>query len=353
MSLFLDAVRLVAAMTVFMGHFAFQRISGSFMWPINVYSHEAVTVFFVLSGFVIAYATEVKENGLPDYCVSRLARMYSVVLPAILLTVALDEIGNYLHPALYASWNWTSDLSFLRFFTALTFTNMLWSVDVRQGTNAAYWSMGYEVPYYVIFGIMTFCRSRWRYAYLIIAFVVVGPSIALAMFMWYAGVIAFQICKRDLISPKTGGYLFFGSILAWCIYEIIAWRVGRLIFPNSLNIRQEIIQDYFVATFFMGILIGFNAAAAKYGGMLVKFSTEIRWAAGASFSIYLCHLPIMHFLVALLPWSVSDWRSRSVILLGTLFIIFLFAELTERKKKPWHRFFGRFWNLPSRKTSSA
>jgi len=161
-TLYLDVVRLLAAMTVFMGHFSTKRLSGSFMWPINAYSDVAVTVFFVLSGFVVAYATEIKEKGLPEYCVSRLARMYSVVLPAVLLTVALDELGSKLQPALYASWNWTSDLSFLRFFTALTFTNMLWGVEVRQGTNAAYWSMGYEVPYYVIFGIMTFCRSRWR-----------------------------------------------------------------------------------------------------------------------------------------------------------------------------------------------
>ena len=51
-------------------------------------------VFFVLSGFVIAYVSEQKEHTLREYSISRLARLWSVAVPALILTIALDQLGR-------------------------------------------------------------------------------------------------------------------------------------------------------------------------------------------------------------------------------------------------------------------
>jgi peptidoglycan/LPS O-acetylase OafA/YrhL len=53
---------------------------------------EAVDVFFVLSGFVIGYATDSRERTPLTYAINRLARIYSVAIPALAATFILDGI---------------------------------------------------------------------------------------------------------------------------------------------------------------------------------------------------------------------------------------------------------------------
>jgi peptidoglycan/LPS O-acetylase OafA/YrhL len=102
-SLYLDVWRLLAAMTVFVGHVSGKRLTGGFLWQFGPYMGQAVTVFFVLSGFVVSYATARQAGTARSYALSRLARVYSVALPALILTFALDAIGRSVRPDLYSS----------------------------------------------------------------------------------------------------------------------------------------------------------------------------------------------------------------------------------------------------------
>ena len=338
-SIYLDAVRFLAALVVFMAHFSLHRLSGGFLWQFNAYGHQAVTVFFVLSGFVIAYATDTRERTAGAYCVSRASRMYSVALPAVILTAVLDQIGSHWRPELYtADWGFVQDLSFHRFFAALTFTNEVWTQSVGQGSNAAYWSMGYEVPYYFLFGLALYTPPRWRIAAVALGALMVGPCILASLPIWLAGVAAYHYCKRTQLSPRTGMLLFFGSILGWVAYEVVAWKVGRpLVETTSYFRRREVPQDWIVGALFVLNIVGFSVAAQPLGGMLLRFGAAIRWLAGASFTLYLCHLPVAQFLLACVPWPASDARSRVLVFGGTLVAVFLLAEVTEKRKQDWRR----------------
>jgi peptidoglycan/LPS O-acetylase OafA/YrhL len=349
-SLYLDAVRFIAAMVVFVSHFAFNRISGGLFWQMGAYSHEAVTVFFVLSGFVIAYVHDRRETAASEYCISRMARMYSVVIPALALTLILDGIGSTLRPDIYVNEaGYVLDISFVRILTGLTFTNELWTMSIPQGSNGVYWSMGYEVPYYAIFGIAVFTPARWRVAAVCAALLAVGPSIVLALPIWMSGVAAYRICKRDLLSARAGVAMFFGSLLAWTAYELVVWQIGRPdIAPTPWHKRTEILQDYVVASFFVLNIIGFNAATRELGRILLRLSRLIRFLAGASFSIYLCHFPILQFVSACMPWPRSDPRSRIVVFSVTIVTVLLLAFVTERKKDAWRKAIEWIWQGCSR-----
>jgi peptidoglycan/LPS O-acetylase OafA/YrhL len=63
---------------------------------------DAVMVFFVLSGFVIAYTSE-RESTATIFVASRIARLWSVLLPALLITAVADAIGVWFNPNLYSS----------------------------------------------------------------------------------------------------------------------------------------------------------------------------------------------------------------------------------------------------------
>jgi peptidoglycan/LPS O-acetylase OafA/YrhL len=86
-SIYLDLIRFTAALFVFISHVP--RFSGSWLWQLTGFGHEAVVIFFVLSGFVISYVVFDKNESPQKYITNRLSRIYSVSIPAILLTVTL------------------------------------------------------------------------------------------------------------------------------------------------------------------------------------------------------------------------------------------------------------------------
>src|SRR4051812_47468734 len=87
LSPYLDLMRFSAAAIVFGSHFGSWRLTGGLFWQLAPYGHSAVIVFFVLSGFVIAWTAERKDRSGQDYLLSRASRVLSVAWPAIALTV--------------------------------------------------------------------------------------------------------------------------------------------------------------------------------------------------------------------------------------------------------------------------
>jgi peptidoglycan/LPS O-acetylase OafA/YrhL len=83
LSLYLDICRFCAAAMVFLGHVSDHQWSGGFLWQIGGFGEDAVAVFFVLSGFVIGYVSDARENAASSYTASRLARLWSVAVPAL------------------------------------------------------------------------------------------------------------------------------------------------------------------------------------------------------------------------------------------------------------------------------
>ena len=96
-SLYLDLVRFLAAVTVVIYHSNYRELIPASL-PIRNAGHSAVIVFFVLSGFVVAYVVDTKERTALEYWSSRLSRIYSVAVPAVILTLILDNIGEQLVP---------------------------------------------------------------------------------------------------------------------------------------------------------------------------------------------------------------------------------------------------------------
>ncbi len=176
LSIYLDLLRLVAAFEVVLGHarhFVMPRLPGF----ISGHTGEAVAVFFVLSGFVIAFVAEEKEHSLRAYATARLSRLYSVCLIALLAGFVCDMITQRYgvvpitdHP--FYDPAYLTNLPF-----ALTFTNELWFSHRVFGSNEPYWSLGFEAAYYVIFAAF-FYLGRVRGAVIgVLLMLAFGPKI--------------------------------------------------------------------------------------------------------------------------------------------------------------------------------
>jgi peptidoglycan/LPS O-acetylase OafA/YrhL len=105
----LDMVRGIAAIEVMIWHFRAvffvpygqvqQKTAVNVIWyMMTCLPHQAVVVFFVLSGLFIAPAVleSVGSGGWSwkRYGANRLSRLYVVLIPALLITAAFDRLGR-------------------------------------------------------------------------------------------------------------------------------------------------------------------------------------------------------------------------------------------------------------------
>jgi peptidoglycan/LPS O-acetylase OafA/YrhL len=110
-SVHLDAVRGIAAIAVMLSHLRYLYFMDYEELPhksalLKVFyfmtglGHPAVIIFFVLSGYLIASSIlrALYKNAWSwrQYGVARLTRLYTVLIPALLLTAFWDHLGLYL-----------------------------------------------------------------------------------------------------------------------------------------------------------------------------------------------------------------------------------------------------------------
>ena len=129
-------------------------------------------------------------------------------------------------------------------------------------------------------------------------------------------------------------------MLIWGAYEIGGRAyVGTLaIVPANPN-RPGIIESYIVGALFISHIVGFYAISPAFRAIAARIEKPVRWAAGATFTIYLLHLPVAQFLITQTPGPLESGANRAIVLGGTLLVLFILAELTERRKAPWKRAF--------------
>ncbi len=99
-SIHLDLVRFGAATTMLLSHFAYPRYTaGRWQWvrELNI-SSDAVVVFFVPSGFVIALVSDRKRTGASGFWFDWITGLVSVALPALMVEYELDRIGADMVP---------------------------------------------------------------------------------------------------------------------------------------------------------------------------------------------------------------------------------------------------------------
>jgi peptidoglycan/LPS O-acetylase OafA/YrhL len=326
-SLYCDILRLGAALVVLFGHASHQALSGGFLWWLGHVGHAAVIIFFVLSGFIIAYVSATSETGLAEYSAARLARLYSVVIPAIVLTYLLDTIGQAHNPSLYyAGWE---NMPVWRAVAALLFLSESGAGELSLYSNSSFWTLPFEFWYYVMFGAAMFLRGPWRVAAVIVSALIAGPRILLLFPVWLSGVAAYHASQRRPVG-KWALTFFVGSatlaLLGFAARETGAipsyGDVAYLPFAFSL-------ADYIIG---VGVALNLYAASSLAFAFLEPFKDGIRSAAGMTFSLYLFHLPIMFCVAAFMPPHLALPVRFGIMVVSSFLVSALLSRFTESRR---------------------
>jgi peptidoglycan/LPS O-acetylase OafA/YrhL len=310
LSFYLDALRFGAALTVFLSHYGAGRISGGLLWQLAGYGRTAVLVFFVLSGFVIAAVTETREPNLEDYALSRAARLYSVILPAFLLTAALDGLGKAIDPTLYGpAWGHSMAHPALGYALSAVFLGESWILTLLPGQNVPFWSLNYEAWYYALFAAAFFLRGRVRPVAFGAAALIAGPKILLLFPIWLMGVAAWR--WRAAVPAQRGRLLIAGGLGGFAALEALG---GQQLFWHSDT--QWLPPGYSAYDYVVGATVAVVIAGlAKIRLPMPSERVEraVHGLAGTSFGLYLLHYPLLNFFGTLIPGTPESGVHRALV----------------------------------------
>ncbi|MEE4289210.1 MAG: acyltransferase [Erythrobacter sp.] len=361
-SLYLDAVRFFAAVLVLFSHVAYARYSnGDLAWmrDLNLGS-DAVILFFVLSGFVIAYTTGARNRTGLDYSKARMARLYSVIVPALIITLLCDLVGRTINPAAYDGWWYNGEALLHQIGRALTFTSHAGGDVMRIGTNGPFWSVAYEAWYYLAFGLAVFTRGWLRVALLLAVLTLAGLPILLLAPCWLAGVGLQRLVARANLGEVRPVSAWTFALAPWLIYALfLAVDLPRTltlitylmlgageVTPNQMfGFSDEFIWNYLLAALFSTHFFGVFCLAKNADWIGTGLERAVRWLAGATFSIYLFHYPLLTLLHAIPGYEAANpWHYLGAGLV-TLCLCFVLAEVSERRLSAWKQLFDRVFAL--------
>ena len=364
----LDVMRWVAALVVVLTHINDQvflsmaetpeenRTLAFMAWKlISASGNEAVIVFFVISGYLVGGAAlaEFLRDGdikLSNYMLRRCARLYTVLIPALVIGATLDIAGSQLSGGESVYAERLHHLTLAGFLGNLFY---LQNIFVETfGTNDALWSLTNEFFYYVLCGVALYALSKNR-----------RPLQRLGLLALLGG-----ICW--LIFPKI---LLFGTL--WLLGMALRVLPLRRTLPVTLSVGQFLLTLLAIRVFFDWEWR--DTLAAHYGVSLstaVSFALLIvslqarpsndsralpllvrhpfnRFAADFSYTLYATHFPFIMFVIALsetlfgLGWRsayTGGWELALVLLLIVAvmvyaWLMFLAFESRTRRVYEWMR----------------
>ncbi|MBS1817559.1 MAG: acyltransferase [Acidobacteria bacterium] len=290
------------------------------------FGHDAVMVFFVLSGYLIT-GTVIRDIragrwSWRRYLANRLTRLYVVLIPGLLLTTGWDLLGLSLypvHPAYTgATQVWAHDffdvrasLSLPIFWANLAFRQAVAGVP-PLGSNSALWSLTYEFAYYLLFPLALL--AVWRSTRLaprlfcLLATLLLGayfgPRILLFSLVWLMGLAVRVLPPLAARSPMATRLRNVAVVLG--AIGLTAARHTSA-FQGLAGSAALEAGDFVVGAAFGGALYVLLSDARPTTGS--AYARLAQASAAVSYTLYVVHMPLLIFLRAALnpgpQWRVS------------------------------------------------
>jgi len=342
-SVYLDLVRFIAAVLVYIWH-SNQRFLTEAILPFSGYGHSSVIVFFVLSGFVIAFITDTKESTLADYSASRISRVFSVAIPAIVITLVLDSIGRVLYPAIY---DYPYDQFLTRIAGSLLMANEVWMISITSFSNVPYWSICYEWWYYVTFAMVMFLPMRLGWLLAAATMAVIGPKVILLAPIWWLGVLLYRWDRLRHLSATVswvmvivslvGIYWFHRVNMMSVAEDWLESLIGRNL-VHQLTFSKRVFADYMLGVLVFINFAGMRNVVATHGALLDAIAKPVRFFANYTFTLYLLHQPLFLFWAAVIrgdPKTLWYWACVTVLTMLSVGALGFFTENRRHVLRAW------------------
>lgn len=342
----LDAVRGLAAFSVVVFHYFLllkaspqSSLDGAYhlthilaLTPLGLFwaGHQAVVLFFILSGFVLTLMLEGGHLRYGQYLLRRLTRLYLPYMAAVGIGVMLEFAVDPTHMATLGHW-----------------INKFWSWPITGKSLAQHatvvgefnsdrydftiWSLVHEIRISLVFPLLLLLVSRTRWWVSLTALLSLSAAMILLRYGAFHGWgSCFSFADKDGLTNYTLTFHYLlafgvgaslahnrGAIKSW-YHSLSTGKRGLLVllslllyidggrFARWLGPSMMVIGDWPIMVGAAGLLIvsAFSVRASRV--LLIR---PFRWLGRISYSLYLFHplvlLATLHLLYGRVPLPVS------------------------------------------------
>ncbi|WP_284891981.1 acyltransferase family protein [Cobetia amphilecti] len=314
----LDVIRMLAALSVALYHYTWfgaddiERINFGFISEIFAYGELAVQLFFMISGFVIAWS--VYNKSAFGFLRSRVLRLYPTYWICLLAT------------CMVLFFNQSLDLN-VAFFNLTMFQQFVGVAHI----DGSYWTLTNEVIFYVymcliiklgltsklmeIFSIHIFlCVVYWVYR----IFMHHEPPIVGTLFLLEYGhlFIAGHVLYRMFFSDLDNSILLCRTIL------LVSFVLANIeVSHDSQNINKTVISCSIISLFFLFFIFMNRFSLSRFNKFKIKeISITI---GGVSYPFYLLHQEIGYQLFN----ATNSWLNLIVCISSIIFLSYIINKL--------------------------
>ena len=295
-----------------------------------------VDLFMVISGFCLFWplcksADAMRTWDARKYFAHRIRRIVPPYYAAIAYAVVLPMLLVAIFHALKITANWQPIPSAWQLFTHFLFIHSLFP-DTWNGITGAFWSLGLEAQFYVIFPLAVFAYRREGVK--VIWLMILGSALARVV----GGFLIPSFAWRFVFSiSAVGRWMEFGFGMVTALAVAKYWREGR---TNSAAAGNAQVAGALVL-----YVVGVYCAAPRPGpdvpfyelllsaafGLLIfalctsrtplasLFGSRVAtWLGGISYSLYLIHQPTAWYLSELFKKKLHVSGPVDLVLLVTV-----------------------------------
>lgn len=316
-NLWLDLIRGCSALAVCLGHLRNAMlldypglenpgIAMKALYAFTSFGHQAVMVFFVLSGYFVGGA--VLRSGAKfswgSYLVSRLTRLWVVLIPCLMITWGVGLILGHYAPGALSGANydiWHSGPKPGEYSVGLgTFwANIFFLQTIASpvfGINGPLWSLANEFWYYILFPLMAVAigfvgsgKYLARAVTFVFAMIIawwLPKEILYGFMIWIMGVVVYHLQpKIQLLSPKTARIAVLSGLILFCLSLVYSKSAAWI---ETISIEPD---------FAVGLTFSYLCLA-----LTCRPFPELRWPwiahfsrnlSEVSYSLYLSHFPVV------------------------------------------------------------
>lgn len=360
-SVHLDALRGFAAFSVLLSHWrdaffvdysALQRhdLLTTTAYIFCSMGRQWVIVFFVLSGYLVGgsilRSRQAGRWSWRAYLLTRLTRLYVVLVPALLLGGIADWVGMHM-PGMMNIYTGNSGMHILAYDVHQTLTprvfveNLLFLQNLHApglGSNTALWSLANEFWYYIVFPLLllVFARGQKRTGRVVCVLALVawsvfaGMHVVLLIIPWLMGVSIACLPRFPAFGPWTRNLTVFLA-MAMFFAGMMFFAEGQATGNASHSLLAGSIYGMPFTDIPLGLLISFLiwvTLSCATAPMPSSYAWLAKRAAAGSYTLYLIHIPVLVLIKASLhiPRMVPNWHAAMVGMAVLVFVL-LYAQL--------------------------